>query len=110
MVNWLKGVVVENRQWTDRLFSLRIEAPLGEFRAGQFVRVALVIEGEQVARPYSLVSAPHEDLLEIYFDISEARHLCFLLHHARASEKGLNPSQEFSGAEGFAYIVVCTQL
>ena len=69
MANWLKGIVVENRQWTDRLFSLRIEAPLGEFRAGQFVRVALDIEGEQVARPYSLVSAPHEDLLEIYFDI-----------------------------------------
>lgn len=69
MANWLKGTVIENRQWTDRLFSLCIDAPLGEFRAGQFVRVALDIEGEQVARPYSLVNAPHEDLLEIYFNI-----------------------------------------
>lgn len=69
MVNWLKGVVIENRQWSDSLFSLRISAPLGEFRAGQFVRIALHIDGEQVARPYSLVNAPAEDLLEIYFNI-----------------------------------------
>lgn len=69
MANWLKGVVVENRQWSDRLFSLRIDAPLGGFIAGQFVRVALNIDGEQVARPYSLVNAPHEDQLEIYFNI-----------------------------------------
>lgn len=71
MANWLKGVVVENYQWTDRLFSLRIKAPLNEFIAGQFMRVALDIEGEQVARPYSLVNAPGEDLLEIYFNIVE---------------------------------------
>jgi len=69
MANWLKGVVVENRQWSTGLFSLRIDVPLGEFRAGQFVRVALDIEGEQVARPYSLVNAPHEDFFEIYFNI-----------------------------------------
>ncbi len=69
MVNWLKGVVVENRQWSTGLFSLRIDVPLGDFRAGQFVRVALDIDGEQVARPYSLVNAPHEDFFEIYFNI-----------------------------------------
>lgn len=70
MANWLQGSVVEKKQWTDRLFSLRIDVPLeGGFRAGQFVRVALDIDGEQVARPYSLVNAPDEALLEIYFDI-----------------------------------------
>jgi len=69
MANWLKGVVKEKKQWTEKLFSVRIEAPLGQFIAGQFVRVGLDIEGEQVARPYSLVNAPGEDLLEIYFDI-----------------------------------------
>lgn len=69
MANWLKGVVVENRRWSTGLFSLRIDVPLGDFRAGQFVRVALDIDGEQVARPYSLVNAPHEDFFEIYFNI-----------------------------------------
>ena len=69
MANWLDGTVVEKKLWTDRLISLRIDAPLGDFRAGQFVRVALDIEGEQVARPYSLVNAPDEALLEIFFNI-----------------------------------------
>ena len=69
MVNWLKGTVIKKRQWTDRLFSLQIDAPLAGFTAGQFTRVALEIDGEQVARPYSLVNAPHEELLEIYFNI-----------------------------------------
>lgn len=69
MANWLQGTIIDNHQWNARLFSLRIEAPLGEFKAGQFVRVALDIDGERVARPYSLVNAPHEEVLEIFFNI-----------------------------------------
>jgi ferredoxin--NADP+ reductase len=71
MAGWLDGVVVENRQWSERLFSLRINSPLAGFKAGQFVRVALDIDGERVARPYSLVNAPGEQPLEIYFNIVE---------------------------------------
>lgn len=69
MANWLDGKVIEKHQWSERLFSLRIDASLGEFKAGQFVRVALDIDGEQVVRAYSLVNAPHEDTLEIYFNV-----------------------------------------
>lgn len=69
MTDWLQGNIVERRQWTDDLFSLRFEAPLAEFKAGQFVRIALDIDGERVGRPYSLVNAPHEPLLEIYFNV-----------------------------------------
>jgi len=69
MANWLKGVIKEKIQWNERLFSLRIAAPLNQFTAGQFVRVGLDIQGELVARPYSLVNAPDEELLEIYFNI-----------------------------------------
>ncbi|KAF0192667.1 MAG: ferredoxin--NADP+ reductase [Gammaproteobacteria bacterium] len=69
MAHWLDGVIKEKHQWTERLFSLRIAAPLPGFTAGQFVRIALDIDGEQVDRPYSLVNAPHEPLLEVYFDI-----------------------------------------
>lgn len=69
MANWLEGTVIEKKQWTNRLITLRIDAPLGDFRAGQFVRIALDVDGELLARPYSLVNAPHEPLLEIYFDV-----------------------------------------
>ena len=69
MADWLKGKVTEKIQWNERLFSLRIKTDFKEFNAGQFVRVALDIDGERIARPYSLVSKPGDELLEIYFNI-----------------------------------------
>lgn len=69
MAKWLNGTVVENRRWTEDLTSLKIDADLGAFNAGQFVRVGLEIDGEIVARPYSLVNSPSEPELEILFNI-----------------------------------------
>jgi len=65
---WLQGTIVENHQWCDDLFSLKIRTDPLDFTAGQFVRVALDIDTERVARPYSLVNAPHEPLLEIHLN------------------------------------------
>lgn len=68
MAQWIEGQVVDRQQWTDRLYSLRIEAPVEPFEAGQFTRVALDLDGERIGRPYSLVNAPDERPLEIYFN------------------------------------------
>ena len=63
---WLTGRVIENRHWTETLFSLRVEgAPLG-FQAGQFVRIALDIDGQRVARAFSFVNPPQDPVLEFY--------------------------------------------
>ena len=64
--NWLEGRVIENRRRTEALFSLRVEGAPLRFEAGQFVRIALDIDGERVARPFSLVNAPQEPVLEFY--------------------------------------------
>ena len=69
MSEWMEGEITEKRQWNDRLFSLRFSAPIGKFKAGQFVRVALEIDGEIIARPYSLVNSPDESIQEIFFNI-----------------------------------------
>ncbi len=63
MSQWLEGRVIENRHWTDALFSLRVEAPRLDFQAGQFVRIAL---DEQVARAFSFVNPPADPVLEFY--------------------------------------------
>lgn len=68
MSDWIQGRVADKRHWSQDLYSLRIDAPLAPFTAGQFVKVALDLEGERVGRPYSLVNAPDEELLEIYFN------------------------------------------
>ena len=63
---WLEGTVVENQHWTDQLYSLHIKAPEVRFTAGQFGRLALDIDGERIARPYSFVNPPDAEHLEFY--------------------------------------------
>lgn len=73
---WIEGTVAAHRQWTERLFSLRIDMPAGapalQFEAGQFARLALDIGGERIARPYSFVNAPGDTPLEFYYGIVPA--------------------------------------
>jgi len=64
--SWLTGTVIENRPWTDTLFSLRVQGAALSFQAGQFVRIALDIDGQRVARAFSFVNPPHDPVLEFY--------------------------------------------
>ena len=66
MAKWLEGRVVENRHWTPALYSLRVEGPALSFQAGQFVRIALDIAGERIARPFSFINPPDDPTLEFY--------------------------------------------
>ena len=63
---FIKGVVAENHHWTNRLYSLKIKAKIKPFTAGQFGRLALDLDSEQVARPYSFVNSPDQKHLEFY--------------------------------------------
>ncbi len=69
MEKWLAGRVAGQKRWTQRLLSLRIEAPVGAYEAGQFVKLALEVDGERVARPYSFVNPPGVQPLEFYCNI-----------------------------------------
>lgn len=62
----MEGRVVENRHWTDALFSLKVEGAPLSFEAGQFVRIALDISAERIARPFSFVNPPSEPVHEFY--------------------------------------------
>ena len=66
MSKWLEGRVLENKAWTDTLFSLRVGCSPLHFEAGQFVRIALDIEGERIARPFSFVNTPDDPVMEFY--------------------------------------------
>lgn len=66
MSTWLTGKVLENRPWTRTLFSLRVECAQLRFEAGQFVRIALDVSGERIARPFSFVNAPADPVMEFY--------------------------------------------
>ena len=68
MTEWVEGRISGKTCWTDRLYSLQIDAPVEGFKAGQFVKVALDLEGDHIGRPYSFVNAPDRRPLEIYFN------------------------------------------
>ena len=67
MSKWVEGKVITLRQWTDELYSVQLEAEIVAFTAGQFTRLALEIDGEMVARPYSFVNGPGDSVHEFYF-------------------------------------------
>tara|TARA_R110002110_G_scaffold89303_2_gene232667 strand:+ start:17769 stop:18512 length:744 start_codon:yes stop_codon:yes gene_type:complete len=68
--DWIDGEVVSNIHWHENLFSLKIAADIGAFRAGQFTSLALEIEGERIARPYSFLSSPGQQPLEFFFYVA----------------------------------------
>ncbi|MCU0766023.1 MAG: ferredoxin--NADP reductase [Gammaproteobacteria bacterium] len=68
MQTWVEGKVVEKIRWNDELYSVRIDAPVAGFEAGQFTKIALDIDGERVGRAYSYVNAPTDPLVEIHFN------------------------------------------
>lgn len=95
MANWLEGKVIENRRHNDYLSALIIDVPFSPFEAGQFVRVGLMVDGEVLARPYSLVNTPEEPYLEVYFNIVEEGPLSPRLFALKAGDDVLvsdNPS------------------
>ena len=94
MSTWIEGTVVNLRQWTDELYSVQVEADVAPFTAGQFTRVALEIDGEMVARPYSFVNGPDNPLHEFYFILVKDGPLTHELIKLKRGDSAV------SGAEG----------
>ncbi|GIS45947.1 MAG: ferredoxin--NADP(+) reductase [Gammaproteobacteria bacterium] len=66
-INWIETEVIEHKHWTDVLASIKFKGNVLPYKAGQFTKVGLHINGELISRPYSYVSAPNDDFLEIVY-------------------------------------------
>ena len=64
----LEGRISDVIRWSDNHLSLRIDTPQQKFLPGQFVRLQLNLDGEDIARSYSLVNTPGDSQLEVYFN------------------------------------------
>lgn len=67
MSKWVEGTVVTQKHWAGLLYSLQVDAKLAPFKAGQFTKLALAVDGEMVGRPYSFVNAPSVRPHEFYY-------------------------------------------
>ena len=65
---YVTGKVISNTQLTERLYALRIDMASQAFKAGQFVRLQLAVDGEKIAKSYSLVNAPDDPVTEVFFN------------------------------------------
>lgn len=66
MAQWLDAKVVNRTDWNDHLFSLRFSCDdFPQFKAGQFTKLGVERDEKIVSRPYSLVSGPDDNELEI---------------------------------------------
>lgn len=66
MAQWIEGTITANLRWTENLFSIQVEADADQFVAGQFTSLALDIDGQRVARPYSYLTSPGQQPLEFF--------------------------------------------
>jgi ferredoxin--NADP+ reductase len=102
------ATVIERRDITPELAIFKIvpDTPVA-FIAGQFVRLALEVNGRLVQRSYSMVSAPHEPYLEFFVELVEGGRLTPVLwglkegdrlqvHSDAAGVFGIDRSGEFS--------------
>ncbi|MCG8426897.1 MAG: ferredoxin--NADP reductase [Chromatiales bacterium] len=95
--SFIEGEVIENKTWTERLYSLRIRVELMPFKAGQFVRLQLPVGGEVVTKSYSLINAPDEPDLEVFFNtVPNGR-----LSNALAALRGGDRIEVSQPAQGF---------
>ncbi|MBL1259562.1 MAG: ferredoxin--NADP reductase [Thiotrichaceae bacterium] len=97
MATWVKAQVVGKQHWTARLVSLQFEAEIHPFRAGQFLRCGMDIDGERVGRPYSLINTPDTQPHEIYFNVVEDG---LLTPHLASLEAG-DEFWVYDGCNGF---------
>jgi len=66
MADWIPAEVITNRHWNSDLFSLVLRANIEPFKAGQFTKLGLEIDGKMVQRAYSFVNPPSDNHIEIY--------------------------------------------
>jgi len=65
---FVPGVVVAQKEWSENLRSLYVDAPIEPFVAGQFTQLSLD-EDQTLFRPYSFVNAYEQTPLEFYYSI-----------------------------------------
>jgi ferredoxin--NADP+ reductase len=73
--------IVSRKDHAPDLWSVRVRAdPRPDYRSGQYVTLGIEEAGKVTERAYSVVSAPHEDELEFFFELVAAGELTPRLH------------------------------
>ncbi|WWP02477.1 MAG: FAD-binding oxidoreductase [Candidatus Dasytiphilus stammeri] len=91
MTTWVSAKLTHIKHWTEKLFSINVEAPIDKFIAGQFTKIAIKDKNGNrlIQRAYSYVNAPHDNNLEFYLVLVKDGILSPYLHGLRIGDKFL---------------------
>ena len=77
--------ITERRDFSEDLWAIRVRAEGKlDFKPGQYATFGVEHDGKVVERPYSIVSSPYEDTLELFFELVPDGALTPLLHKLQA--------------------------
>lgn len=85
---YIEATIVDRKDFSDDLWSCRLKLA-GEFsfQPGQYATFGVEKDGKLIQRPYSIVSSPHEDELEFFFELVPHGELTPLLHGLQVGDK-----------------------
>ncbi|CAL4325945.1 Flavodoxin/ferredoxin--NADP reductase [Buchnera aphidicola (Protaphis terricola)] len=92
---WINANVLKIKKWTKNLFSIFLNAPISNFKAGQFTKLALYEKTKKIQRAYSFVNAPSNKNLEIYIVRVLNGKLSNLLYHLKSGDHVLIKKNAF---------------
>lgn len=108
-MDWITGNIYNIIYWTDNLFSLIIHAPVNNFIAGQFTKLALKIDNKNIQRAYSYVNAPYDKNLEFYLTLIPGGILSPLLYNLKKGDN-INIAKKAAGCFIIDNIPICDNL
>lgn len=78
---YYRAQIVERRDFAEDLWSIRV-SPGGDFtyKPGQYATLGVITPEKHIERAYSIVSAPHEPLVEFFFELVPQGELTPHLH------------------------------
>lgn len=86
MPTWITGKINQITHWTDQLFSIKVNATVNTFIAGQYTKIGLKINNKIVHRPYSYINAPNNPNLEFYITKIISGKLTTALHSLKLND------------------------
>jgi ferredoxin/flavodoxin---NADP+ reductase len=80
--------ILERRDISEDLWIIRVD-PGGEFRflPGQYATIGVALAEKHHERPYSIVSAPHEEFVEFFLELVPHGEVTPLLHSCRVGDE-----------------------
>lgn len=86
MTTWVSGKIIQIIHYPDQLFSIKINAEIDKFIAGQYAKIGIKINNKIIHRAYSYVNPPNNSNLEFYITKTIPGKLTTLLYNLKLND------------------------